>query len=229
MIKISDEWNPKQALLNEYLRKPIKFDEAIKLCLELHSMVHTSKMSGLDSVTYEDELWEGLDEMTFRVRLKKRGATIAWNLWHLTRIEDIAANILITDGLQVMDRELQVKLNSTVLDTGNAMSDVEMDEFSKTINMRELKNYRIKVGRKTRKIIGRLNPDDLKRRMTAGQLKRILDEGGVLNAEGSRWLIDFWGRKTVAGLLSMPVTRHQVVHLNDSLKIKERFVKTSGK
>jgi hypothetical protein len=55
------------------------------------------------------------------------------------------------------------------------------------------------------------------------QLKKILDQGGVLDVEGSRWIIDFWGRKNVAGILMMPITRHQVVHLNDALRIKGKY------
>jgi hypothetical protein len=41
-------------------------DEALKLCLELHAMVHSSEMSLTKAATFEDELWEGLDEKTFR-------------------------------------------------------------------------------------------------------------------------------------------------------------------
>ena len=59
--------------------------------------------------------------------------------------------------------------------------------------------------------------------MQLDRLNRILNEGGVLDVEGSRWLLDFWGKKNVAGLILMPVTRHQLVHLNDSMKIKKKF------
>jgi hypothetical protein len=59
-------------------------------------------------------------------------------------------------------------------------------------------------------------------------LQRVLVEGGILNVDGSIWLLDFWGRKNVAGILTMPLTRHQVVHLNDSLKIKAKLIKKSS-
>jgi hypothetical protein len=49
---------------------------------------------------------------------------------------------------------------------------------------------------------------------------RILDEGGVTGHKDSLWLLDFWGKKTVAGILLMPITRHQILHLNDSMKLK---------
>jgi hypothetical protein len=53
-------------------------------------------------------------------------------------------------------------------------------------------------------------------------LKRIIDEGAVLDVEASNWLIDFWGRKNVAGILLMPATRHHVVHLNESFSAKKK-------
>ena len=78
------------------------------------------------------------------------------------------------------------------------------------------------MGRNTREIIKTFEPLDLKRKMEANRLQRILDEGAVLNVEGANWLIDFWGRKNVAGILLMPVTRHHIVHINESIKLKEK-------
>lgn len=226
MINSSKEWNPNQALLKNNLLKSEKFNEAIKLCLEMHSFVHTSEMSGINQTTYEDELWTGLNERQFRSQLNNKGVTIAWNLWHITRIEDLISNILIANDSQVMNKEWLVKLNTKVLDTGNAMTDKEIDEFSSEINMKELRSYRIEVGRKTQNILRELKATDLKRKMSLNQLNRILDEGGILEVEGSKWLIDFWSRKTVSGLLLMPITRHQMVHLNDSIKIKRKIKQT---
>jgi hypothetical protein len=33
--------------------------------------------------------------------------------------------------------------------------------------------------------------------------------------------IDLWSRRTIAGLLLMPPTRHNFLHLNDALRIKQ--------
>jgi hypothetical protein len=95
MISVVTDWNPKQALLKDLIQKPDRFDEAIKLCLDMHSLVHTSEMSKTGIKTYEDGLWDGLSEETFRAKPTAKDASIAWNIWHLTRIEDITVNILI--------------------------------------------------------------------------------------------------------------------------------------
>lgn len=79
------------------------------------------------------------------------------------------------------------------------------------------------------KVIKNLEPSDLKRKIEAIRLQRILDESGVLKVEGSIWLIDFWGKKNVAGILLMPVTRHHIVHINECMKLKQKCIKLAKK
>jgi hypothetical protein len=230
MISLAKQWNPIQALLKTLIEDKAKFEEAMEQLLEMHSMLHTSEMSGTGTKTFEDEVWDGLDETTFKFMPSIKDVTIAWNIWHITRIEDIASNILIAGGNQVINSGGWIgRMNVKVRDTGNAMTADEIIDFSSSINSRELRNYRISVGRKTREIIEGLKPEDLKRKVVPDRLQRILDEGGVLDAEDSRWLLDFWGRKNITGILLMPITRHQVVHLNDSLKLKEKCMKKTHK
>lgn len=47
----------------------------------------------------------------------------------------------------------------------------------------------------------------------------------VLGIEDSRLLLDFWARKNVAGILQMPITRDQILHINDWLKLKVKCMK----
>ncbi len=216
-------WNDDIKELRKIILKPDKIQESKSLALSLHSMVHLSIMSGVDKKTFEDELWEGLDENTFRTSQNQKGRTIAYGIWHCTRIEDITMNLLVAGDKQIFNREnWQEKTNSNITDTGNAMSEDDIMEFSKNINMEELKNYRIEVGRRTRDIVKNLSTQDMKRNFDKHRLQRILDERAVLDVKASNWLIDFWGRKNVAGIILMPMTRHQVIHINESLSAKKK-------
>ncbi len=225
MFSVTEKWNPKQAQLKEIILKPDKFEQAIKLCLEMHCLIHTSEMSGSALATYEDLIWDGLTPEVFRTQLKNSGSTIAWNLWHLTRIEDLTANLLIAEEDQCINNNWLEKINVSICDTGNAMTAQEIASFSSQISMFELRKYRIEVGRKTQSILNSLKPDQMKRKIRPVAVARVRQEGGVTDAEESRWLLDFWGKKTVAGILLMPITRHQIVHINDSLKIKKSLEK----
>jgi hypothetical protein len=216
-------WNARQTRLRELLGKADRFDEAIALCLEQHAMVHAAAVSGSGAPTFEDELWEGLDETVFRaLPSSKDEETIAWGIWHISRIEDITMNLLVAGEEQLFDAAWQERLRAGVRDTGNAMTTAEMLAFSAAVDMTELRNYRGAVGRKTRGIIRGLTAPDLKRKVNPAALQRILDEGAVLDVPDARWLIDFWGRKNVAGLLLMPATRHPLVHLNEALRVKAK-------
>ncbi|MCL2267365.1 MAG: hypothetical protein FWC17_06315, partial [Treponema sp.] len=87
------------------------------------------------------------------------------------------------------------------------------------------KNYRIKTGKSSRKIIESLKYNDIKRKVNKDQLDIIRQRGAVTDDPRSIWLLDFWGKKNVLGLIMMPVTRHQIVHLNDCFKIKQKYNK----
>jgi hypothetical protein len=216
-------WNNNIKHLREIILKPDTLEESKSLCLSLHSMVHSSKMSGIDNTTFEDELLEGLDEHTFKTSQNDKGRTIAYGIWHSTRIEDITMNLLVSSSEQIFEiGNWQNKINSRITDTGNALTEEEILEFSKDISMKELLNYRIEVGRRTRDIIKVLSAVDMKRKFDKSKLQRILDEKAVLDVEGANWLIDFWGKKNVAGILLMPITRHHIVHINESLNAKKK-------
>ncbi len=220
-------WNKDIKSLREIILKPDKYEESVTLMLGLHSMVHSSIVSDLDKKTFEDELWEGLDEETFRSATNEKGRTIAYGLWHSSRIEDITMNMLVAEDEQVFNTgDWKRRINSSITDTGNSLTESEILEFSKSINMNELKDYRVEVGKKTRAIIKNLIPADMKRRFDKSRLKRIIDEGAVLDVDASNWLVSFWGRKNVSGIILMPATRHHVVHINESLSARKRAGKS---
>lgn len=216
-------WNSNQKQLKSIISKKDKFNDAINLCLKQHAMVHSSIVANAHN-TIEDDLWNGLDEETAKVFVNKNHGTIARNIWHATRIEDLTMNILVANNTQILNTNNRIsKLNCIIKDTGNAMTDNEVMAFSNSVNIKELINYRIAVGIKTQEIIKSLTYDDLKIKVDRIRLQRITDEGGVLNVEGANWLIDFWGRKNITGILLMPATRHNLVHINQSKKIKAKL------
>jgi len=222
MFKPGTEWNPKQARLKELLKDKEHFEEARQLCMEMHSFLHSSDATR-PALTLMDEVWENLSTEAFTIMPTPKDVTIAWNIWHITRIEDLTVNVLLRDSSQVLSDEWLNKLHISVKDTGNAMTDDEIINLSRTINIMELKNYRDTVGKTTRAYLTTLTADCLNKKFPKERVDRILSEGGLTSHPDSIWLLDFWGRKNTAGILLMPVTRHQVGHLNDCLKLKQKI------
>ncbi len=212
-------WNPLQKNLADLLRQK-RFEEAIEAAAMMHAMLHESAGGREDS--FEDRLWKDLDYRACRI-LTKKNTTVVWNIWHLTRIEDLIAGIVIADEAQLFNDERKASIGSVISDTGNAMTAAEVQRLSDDIDIDGLRRYRREVAGRTQKILRALPVKDCNRKVRPDQMRRILQEGGVLEDPASKWLLDFWGKKKIGGLLTMPITRHQVVHLNDSFRIKSAY------
>lgn len=206
--------------LNSIIRKTAEFERAKALFLEIHAKLNLS----IVSETAENEvdfLLGDLSRNEYAIMPTSKDETIAWALWHIARLEDITMNLLVARGDQVFNQEWKVRLNVAITDTGNALSDEEIMELSKSINTSELICYRNAVAKRTREIVSTLNPADVKRKICSADLEKILSAGGVTQHESSIWLLGFWGKKDVAGLLLMPPTRDVMLHLNDCCKWKQ--------
>ena len=127
-------------------------------------------------------------------------------------------NCLIDNKSQVFNDNWKNRMKVHITDTGNAMSDEEIMEFSKSVCIDELLTYRNAVGMQSRRVINGLQPGDMKRKMDTKSIAKILEEGGVIVHPDSIWLLDFWSKKDVAGIIMMPITRHMTLHLNDCYK-----------
>lgn len=224
-MSITSEWNTKQKRLTETIRNPDLFDEAKSLFIDMHSSVHFAEMSGRKEATLIDQLWDSLQKNEFAIMPTEKDVTIAWDIWHITRIEDLTINILVNESDQVLNDEWLARLHTYVTDTANAMSDDEIMDFSKSIDIEVLKEYRIAVGLQTQKILSNLKSEDMKRKIKSEGLTKILEKKGVLEHPDSIWLLDFWSKKDVAGIILMPITRHQIVHINDGFSIKQSILK----
>lgn len=65
------------------MRKEATFKDAINLFMDQHARVHASDISEIGCTTFEDELWEGMDEIAFRKGQNKKGRTVAYGIWHV--------------------------------------------------------------------------------------------------------------------------------------------------
>jgi hypothetical protein len=214
-------WNEQQLRLQRCLAHSDQHFEAVELTLRQHAMVHTAAVSRSGLWSFEDEIWDMLPDATVRQIPANGEHSIAWVFWHITRVEDVVMNMLVAGESQVIaeDRWLE-RINSPIAHTGNAMSAQAVAEFSAIINIEALRDYRLAVGQCTEAIIDGLQPGTLKHKVKASRLQQVLNEGTVL--EAAREIVDYWGKRTIAGLLLMPATRHNFVHLNEAARLKAK-------
>jgi NADH:ubiquinone oxidoreductase subunit len=216
----------------EQVKAAIDGDDLLKireLSLELHAMVHPAEISGKSEKTIADFVLdymmqgnqnELVPRETWETDLHYAGSAtvpICWQFWHTYRIEDLVSNILMNNGQQIFNDEWQKRIGSSITDTGNALEPDEVIAWGKDINVVELRDYMIAVGKNTREILSGLTLEQIKSMVPEEWVMRILEEGGVTTDFRSVWLLVFWGRLTVGGMILTPMTSHHMMHLPTSV------------
>lgn len=210
-----------QKELRQKLLSAGEYQEACQLFFRQHAMLHSESMSRKGLFSLEDELFEDLsDESARRIPVGSEHS-IVWNIWHIARIEDVTMNILVAGTQQVMDRaDWQKEMKVEFYDTGNATKMENIKELSNSIDLSNLRAYRAAVGRRTREIVKDIQPQDLKIKVDPDRIEQLRASGAVV--EEASELLDYWSKRNIAGLLLMPATRHNLVHLNEGLRLKEK-------
>ncbi len=227
--KLCSEFDVKYKQLQKALGDS-NIEEIKKLALEVHALVHPAVISGKTGKTIADYVLEYMldgnqnelvSRKIFETDLHYDGSDtvpMCWQLWHTYRIEDLISNILMANREQIFNGDWQRKIGAMITDTGNALELDQAIEFGKKINMSALRDYMIAVGKNTRQILSRLTLEQVRSMVPEEWVMKILEVGGVTTDFRSVWLLVFWGRLTVGGMILTPITNHHMMHLPVCLK-----------
>jgi hypothetical protein len=224
------EWNERQGQLRGMLESDTVPPEAIDLFVQQHAALHLTQRRGEaagESVySFADEVLDGLTPEQMR-RIPPGGEhSIAWIWWHLARIEDMTMNVLVAGNPQLADEENWFKrLHTPLRDSGNEMDIPAVQQLSDGLDIDALLAYRSAVGRRTDEIVRALPLSDLHKPVDSARLQHLLEIGAV--KEEARSVLDYWGKRDIAGLLLMPPTRHCFVHLTEAMKIKGKVARAA--
>lgn len=217
-------WNKRQQELRQALiGGDIK--RAIPLFLTQHGATHSSKLAPEILWSCYDEVLGQLPDEQWRVIPGNREHSIAWLVWHMARTEDITMNLLLAQKPQVLDRGgWFAKMNLAVRNNGSGSSLADAKRLSETINLHALRAYRLAVGRQTRRNV---------KTLTTAQLSQLVGKDRMAWAAQQDILVEaasdvgeYWQRQTLAGLLLMPPTRHNFIHLNQARQLVEKLKHT---
>lgn len=212
-------WNARHQTLTRALAKGER-DTAIELFLDQHAMVHSAKMTKSNLWSFEDELLHDMTDEEIRQIPPGGEHSVAWILFHLARIEDITMNMLVVGTDQLFTRGDWVKqMNVAILHSANRMDVASVAHLSGEINIKSLRAYRMAVGKRTREIVKKLRLEHFKQQVDPARVEKVLLDGAV-TLEAME-ILHYWSKKTIAGLLLMPPTRHCILHLNEAMRIKK--------
>lgn len=163
-----------------------------------------------------DELLGRLPEAQLRARPHPAVNTVAWLAWHVARIEDVGVNRFATDRTQVLEEGWLERLGAERRDVGTGMSDVEVDDLSARLDLRELRGYWEAVTERTLAVVETLRGTDLESPVPAERVERVaVSEGAV--ARGAEWLTGFWAaRRSRAWFLVQTPLLHVYGHYFDA-------------
>ena len=205
-------------LMQDNLKKQTTFSDGIKNLLQLRNKL----MEEIDLI-FQTTGQEKFFALPFPKSKGNSNATIAWSIYHIFRIEDIVCNSLINNKTQIFfEKDFQNRMNSSIITTGNELSNEQMIEFSKVLNIQELYNYAKLVKENSEKMMLELSFEQTKSKIPEEKKEYLRTLNVVGLDESSNWLIDYWCDKNVRGLLQMPFSRHWIMHVEACWKIKNK-------
>lgn len=163
-------------------------------------------------------VWEGalrdLDERQVRSRPHPAVNTIAWQIWHLARCEDVGVNRLVVDRAQVLDSGGWLpRLRVARRDIGTGMTEPEVEELSGRIDLEALRAYWAAVAARTLEVVATLDPAALAEAADVERTRALIAGEGVLG-DHAGWVGPMWASRPNRGwFLAQLALTHTTGHL----------------
>lgn len=221
MICLNKEWSKLNKTMQSQINKKDSFESGIETLLLLRKKMMEEILEFKNTLSTDE-----FSAIPFINADGFHSKTIAYSLYHTFRIEDIVSNSLIKKDTQIFfSGDYQSRLNSPIITTGNELVKEEISEFSSKLNLDELYKYIADVDNSTTELLRNLTYDQLKIKMTEEDKENLHKLKTVSEDEKAVFLIDYWCSKDIKGLIKMPFSRHWIMHVEASLRIKNKIYK----
>lgn len=218
---MNKEWSELNKKMQEQLKKETTFLQGIETLFILRQKLMDELYNMKDELNTED-----FYAMPYAGVRGYHSKTIAYSIWHIFRIEDIVLHSLICNDEEIFFRKgYKNSIGSPVITTGNELTGQQIADFSRQLDINKLYQYIAEVRESTESILKGLSYHDLKRKFDVTDKARLGSLQVVSTDENAGWLIDYWCGKNVRGLIQMPFSRHWIMHIEASLRIKTRIYK----
>jgi hypothetical protein len=158
--------------------------EALELLMLRYGAVHDG---------FVPDLFKGLTDA--QVRGRPAGVnSIAWLVWHLTRVQDAVVSRLVDDRPQVLDDGgWHESMGVGRRDVGSGMTAEDVGALSEAIDTKALQSYHRAVAEHTRRVATSLAPASWAEVVPESRVRQVVAQDGLLIEAGS-WVGDFWAR-----------------------------------
>lgn len=177
-----------------------------QLLLQRHDVLYGFWLEGF---------WTSVPDAHMRQRPHPRVNSIAWNLWHLARVEDAGVNRFVADLPQVLDEGgWAEKLNVPWRHHGSGMTFDEVDELDRRINLPALREYSQAVAESTRQTVASVALDELNTVLTFDRVRQIVVDEGLGHADPAGLVANYTGWTKGKCLMNFALT-HPYQHVGE--------------
>ena len=216
---MNKEWSEQNKRMQMLIKKADTFDQGKGVLFGLRNDLMDTLLSFKKELNRED-----FDAMPFMNADGYHSKNIAYSIWHIFRIEDIVAHTLIKGDEEVLfSGNYMSRIKSSLITTGNELVKEQISDFTKRLDIDELYSYAADVKKSTEEIIRDLTYGNLKNKVSDERKENLQSLGVVSNDENAVWLIDYWCKKDVKGLIQMPFSRHWIMHIEACLRIRNKL------
>jgi hypothetical protein len=160
-------------------------------------------------------IWDTVPDAPMRQRPHPRVNSIAWNLWHLARVEDAGVSRFVADLPQILDEGgWAEKLNVLWRHHGSGMRFAEVDELNQRINLLALRGYSQAVAERTRRVVVSMMMEELDAVLTLDRVRQIVVDEGLGHSDPSGLVANYVGWTKGKCLMNFALT-HPYQHVGE--------------
>ena len=196
--------------------------DAIQMFLNDHSRAHAASVGNPEGgFSISDFVLSGLTDDQIRLRPREGLNSLAWLFWHIARTEDMGVSMIIAGRPQVLEEgDWAQRLGISRHDMGAGMADEEVTDFSETVDIAALHEYRSAVGIRTREIVSGMRSEELAEMIDSSRLQQAHSTGAI--GENAGWIKGLFAGKTKALVLGHLATGHSFMHLGEALCVRSQ-------
>lgn len=194
--------------------------DAVAFFLLQQGRLHSSKVAaGMSAV---DRVFAGLTDDQMRARPGKALNSLVWLLWHMARTEDVAVNLVVADGRQVLDDGWARRLNVAWRTIGTGMTEEEVAEFTAGADVAAVRAYRDAVGLRTRDVVSALRPEAWDEVLALPDTARAARVGAFAPTTGWVEGVGYkpWQGYSRGAQLAQTAITHNAMHLGEAVTIR---------
>jgi len=159
--------------------------------------------------------WEKIPGAQFRKRPHPNVNSIAWNIWHITRVEDAGLNRFVTDRFQVLDEgSWMEQMNLPWRHHGSGMGFADVDHLDRTIDIQALRAYSNAVRLRTQEILNLVDNIDLDEPLQFSYVQKIVGNEGLAFSNANELAENYAGWSKGKCLMTFGLT-HSFEHIGE--------------